>query len=177
MSRILVTGFRPYSLITRITGNPSEMVATALGARYGSSAEVHILNADATCMIETESLGKMPGVTGILMFGANIQASPVVLELEGVDKANGLMGPLRKKINSTGASRFIEYAKATGVPVAKAPATPLVYWCLRSYATALEWAEPRGIPCLFMHVNTIRVSSNDYIEIASRFFEKMRDSY
>ena len=34
--------------------------------------------------------------------------------------------------------------------------------------------DPRGIPCLFLHVNAIRVFSKDYIDIAS-FFEKIRD--
>lgn len=132
------------------------------------------MNADATCLTEMELLEKMPGVTGILMFGAGIQTSPIVLELEGVSKADGLFGSLKRKTNSSGAYRFQEYAKSLGVPTATAPVTPLVYWCLRSYAAALEWAEPRNIPCLFMHVNTLRISADDQIETAAKFFEKIR---
>lgn len=174
MSKIVVTGFKPFSLLTWCTGNPSETVATALGKRYGPNAHVSIMNADATCLAEMKLLEKMPGVTGILMFGAGIQTSSIQLELEGVSKADGLFGSLERKTNSLSAHRLLDYAKSLGIPTATAPITPLVYWCLRSYAVALEWAEPRNIPCLFMHVNTLRISADDQIEIAAKFFEKIR---
>jgi hypothetical protein len=174
MSKVLVTGFRPFSILTRATGNPSQVVAESLGERYAADTQVEILDADPTCLARLETLGKNQGLTGVLMLGASVQIAPVVLELEGVSKADGLLGARKDKIASTTASDLQAYARSIGVPSAAAPITPLVYWCLRSYAAALEWAEPRNIPCIFLHVNTLRLSPDDQVQTASRFFEKIR---
>jgi hypothetical protein len=174
MSKVLVTGFRPFTLLTRATGNPSQIVAESLGERYAADAQVEILDANPTCLTRIESLGKNEGFTGVLMLGASVGIAPVVLELEGVSKAEGLLGALKNKIASTAASDLQAYAKSIGVPSATVPIRPLVYWCLRSYAAALEWAEPRKVRCIFLHVNTLRLSSENQVQTASRFFEKIR---
>ena len=174
MPKVLVTGFRPFSILTWFRGNPSQVVAESLGERYASDAQIEILDANPTCLTRLESLGKNKGLTGVLMLGASIQIAPVVLELEGVSKADGLLGVLKDKIASTAASDLQAFARSIGVPSATAPITPLVYWCLRSYAAALEWAEPRKVPCIFLHVNTLRLSPEDQVQTASRFFEKIR---
>lgn len=174
MSKILVTGFRPFGFITPVTGNPSEAVARTLGERYGSGAEVVILDADETCLPRLAALGQRGGFAGVLMFGAALQARPMVLELEGVSKADGLLGALQARRPSTAAAAQAGFAATLGVPTAKAPPTPLVYWCLRSYAAALAWAEPAGIPCLFLHVNMLRVSGRRQDELAAHFFERLR---
>jgi len=173
MPKVIVTGFKPFSLLTWCTGNPSEAVAIALGERYGNNALVRILKADPTCLTEIEQLALITDISGIMMFGASLQISPLVLELEGVSKSDGLLGAMKNKIRSTAAHRFSEHAHKLGLPVARAPITPLVYWCLRSYAAALEWAEPKGIPCIFLHVNSLRFSSATQVEIASSFFKRM----
>lgn len=167
MSRVLVTGFKPFSLLTWCTGNPSQVVAEALGERYRGDAQVVMLDADASCLPRMEALGKDTGVSGVLMLGASIQFSGVVLELEGVKKDG-------KTLGSSAASSLKEYARSIQVPCATAPIAPLVYWCLRSYGSALEWAEPRKIPCVFLHLNTLRLSEERQVEAASRFFERLR---
>ncbi len=173
MAKVLVTGFRPFTPLTRATGNPSQIVAESLGERYAADAQVEILDADPTCLARIESLGKNEGFTGVLMFGATIQIWPMVLELEGVSKADGLLGDLNK-IASTAAKNLQDYARSIGVPSATAPIRPFVYWCVRSYAAALKWAEPRKVPCIFLHVNTLRLSTENQVQTASRFFEKIR---
>lgn len=174
MSKVLVTGFRPFSPLTWLAGNPSQVVAERLGERYTADAQVEILDAAPTCVTRLESLGKNEAVKGVLMLGTQVQIAPVVLELEGVSKADGLLGAVKSKTTSTAAKELQEYARSIGVPSATAPITPLVYWCLRSYAAALEWAEPNKIPCIFLHVNTLRLSPENQVQTASRFFERIR---
>jgi hypothetical protein len=129
MSRILVTGFKPFSLLTHCTANPSEIVARELDKRYGEHARLAILSADATCLQTMASFEKDAGITGILMFGAEVQIFDLVLELEGVNKSDGPLGKLNSKIASTAAARLTDFARQLGVPAATAPITPLVYWC------------------------------------------------
>lgn len=174
MPKVLVTGFRPFSPLTWLTGNPSQVVAERLGERYPSDAQVEILDAAPTCLTRLESLGKNQALNGVLMVGTQVQIAPVMLELEGVSTADGLLGALKTKIASTAARDLEDYARSIGVPSSTAPITPLVYWCLRSYAAALEWAEPRKVPCIFLHVNTLRLSPENQVQTASRFFEKIR---
>lgn len=174
MSKIIVTGFKPFSLLTYCTGNPSEIIATELGKRYGANAHVSLLNADATCLNEIGSMSKLSGVGGMIMLGAAMQSCPVTLELEGVCKSDGLFGASKSTLVSQAAVNLQGFAQSMGVPTATAPITPLVYWCLRSYAAALEWTQPRGIPCVFLHVNTLRLSTDIQVDIAAKFFEKLQ---
>ena len=152
MSHILVTGFPPFSPLT-MRGNPSETVARRLGEIYGHAAHVEILPVDAQCLTRVQSL-TTAAPRGILMFGAATQVANCVLELEGATKRMGGLIP-GERLSSTFAASVADACRSIGMKVGTAPAGPFVYWCLRSYAEALRWAEPRKAPCAFVHVNSV----------------------
>jgi len=77
MSKVFVTGFRPYSPLTWFRGNPSQVVAERLGERYTADAQVEILAAAPTCLTQIESLGKNQALAGVLMLGAAVQFASV----------------------------------------------------------------------------------------------------
>lgn len=173
MNQILVTGFEEFSVLTHLMGNPSKVVAEKLGMLYGDFVEVLILKANGTSLLEIELRLKSQPYTGVLMLGANLQIASVQLESEGVEKTDGLFGRLKQNLPSTAAKRLAGFAHNLGVSTASAPPTALVYWCLRSYAAALKQTEQAGIPCLFLHLNTLTLSSDTQVSIVSKFLDRI----
>lgn len=165
MSECVITGFSPYSPLTHLRGNPSQRVAEALGRRLGRSARVCILDANPSCLPIVTDLVSRPSTRAMLMLGAQVQLTPMVLEMEGATKSDGMFGH-KRIITSPAAEGLREFARSLGVPSAGAPVSPLVYWCLRSYGAALTVANARGIPCVFMHVNAIATSDARLVELA-----------
>lgn len=165
MSDIVITGFSPFSPITYLRGNPSQRVAEALGRRIGRAARVTILEAKPSCLPIVTELVSRPSTRAMLMFGAQVQLTPLVLELEGATKSDGMFDH-KRTIPSPDATALSAFAGSMGVPSARAPMSPLVYWCLRSYGAALAIANTRGIPCVFMHVNALGFSDAHAVEIA-----------
>jgi hypothetical protein len=169
-SHILVTGFMPFSPLTRLRGNPSETVARRIGQAYGHAAQAEILSADANCLPRIRSLTAAEP-RGILMFGAAVQIANCRLELEGATtRWGGLVTD--EQLASTYAAAVADRCESIGMKVGSAPPAPFVYWCLRSYAEALRWAEPRKVPCAFVHLNVLG-DVESQVRMASELFEMM----
>ena len=172
-SHILVTGFVPFSPLTHLRGNPSEIVARRLGEIYGNAAQVEILPVDANCLPRIGSL-TAAAPRGILMFGGAVQVANCVLELEGATtRLGGLVTD--EQLSSTFAASVADGCRSLGMKVGSAPIAPLVYWCLRSYAEALRWAEPRKVPCAFVHLNVLPALGDieSQVEMGSELFKMM----
>jgi len=54
----------PYSLATKISGNPSETAARGLAKRYGNACQLQILNADSTCLQKVKTALKSAQYSG-----------------------------------------------------------------------------------------------------------------
>lgn len=88
------------------------------------------------------------------LHGHAAQVANCVLELEGAStRFGGLM--TEERLRSSFATAVGERCRSIGMKLGTAPSAPLVYWCLRSYAEALRWAESRGVPCAFVHLNSM----------------------
>jgi hypothetical protein len=169
-AQILVTGFVPFSPITWLRGNPSETVARRLGEIYGNAAQVEILPVDANCLPRVRSLTAAEP-SGILMFGGAAQVANCKLELEGATtRLSGLVTD--EQLSSTFAASVAERCQSIGMKVGSAPPAPFVYWCLRSYAEALRWAEPHKVPCAFVHLNVLG-NVDSQVEMGSELFKMM----
>lgn len=172
-AHILVTGFKPYALFARLWGNPSETVARRLGEIHGHAAQVEILPVDANCLEQVRSLTAAKP-RGILMFGGAVQAANCRLEREGVTtRLGGLV--TEEKLSSTFAATVADRCSLLGMEIGSAPPAPFVYWCLRSYAEALRWAEPHKVPCAFVHLK-VTPSQRDIdrqVRMASALFDMM----
>lgn len=168
-SHILVTGFPPYSLFTH-KKNPSEVVARQLGELHGHAAQVEILPADANSVLTVRKLTAAKP-RGILMFGANLQASLCCLELEGATTRWGDLFT-DEILPSPFAKKMAPRCKELGLSVGHPPVGPLVHWCLKSYAEALRWAEPHNVPCAFVHLRPLSDIDKQF-DVASKLFKIM----
>jgi hypothetical protein len=65
--------------------------------------------------------------------------------------------------------------RSIGMKIGSAPPAPLVYWCPRSYAEALRWAEPHKVPCAFVHLNVLPALGDidSQVEMGSELFKMM----
>lgn len=167
---VVITGFRPFG-VTKPLGNPSEDIALALADKYGPTVQAKIFDVDETCIAAVQQLKERSDVTGLLMLGAEAQFAPVVMELEGIEKKPGLFSRREAVHESDAARALTDFAKDLGVPASTAPPTPMVWYCLRSCATALSWTEERKVPCIFLHVSKLR-SVDESLPIVEEFLIK-----
>jgi hypothetical protein len=167
MGMILVTGFQPYSPLTRACGNPSQKITEQLGQEAGTMPIV--MKADPSCFAQVDALGRLPvDVTAVLMMGAEMYLSEaVVLELEGVTERG-------KRRPSFAAARLAEFAKGIGARVDSPDVFTRRSLCLRSYGAALEWTDKQNIPCIFLHLNPNPLHLRRQVVVAQEFLERLR---
>ena len=168
---IIITGFRPFG-ITKPLGNPSEEIALALAQKYGPTVQAELFNVDESCIAAVERIKERSDVSALLMLGAEAQFSPVILELEGVEKKAGIFSRREAVLESETAHSLADFANDLGVPTNTAPPTPMVWYCLRSYATALSWTQERKVPCIFLHVSKLR-SMDESLPIVEDFLVRL----
>ena len=146
MAVALVTGFRPFTPLTERSGNPSEIIDNKLASR---GVERLVMEADDTvCLSQLSGALREKHPSAVLTMGAEMYLSRqvVVLELAGEDEN-------REPVPSAAAAKLKGFAKGLGVRADLPKSGTAGGVCLRSYGAALAWAEPRRIPCIFLHLD------------------------
>lgn len=166
MNKLLITGFPPFTPITRLLGNPSQYQGETLASKYAAETDFLLLPVDASSEHVFKKQLSLLDPMSVMMLGGSMDFnSQVTLELEGA--TNKCFGLIKDAVLVSQAAHDLQQSCiSAGISVGTSPPGPLIYWCLKTYYYALEWAREKGRPVVFLHLNYAPLLANKVSQAA-----------